>query len=69
MSYPSDMNGLELFTAPFGRPQSVKTKAPASRPQQIKATAPQQAKAGRPIAENCSTACKAGGFGNSATAC
>lgn len=40
MSYPSDMNGLELFTAPFGRPQAVKTKAPASRPQQIKATAP-----------------------------
>lgn len=40
MSYPSDMNGLELFTAPFGRPQAVKTKAPAARPQQAKAAAP-----------------------------
>lgn len=40
MSYSPDMNGLELFTSPFGRPLAVKTKAPASRPQQIKATAP-----------------------------
>ena len=40
MSYSPDMNGLELFTAPFGRSQAVKPKAPASRPQQIKATAP-----------------------------
>ena len=40
MSYSPDMNGLELFTSPFGRPQAVKTKAQASRPQQIKATAP-----------------------------
>lgn len=38
MSYSPDMNGLELFAAPFRSPH---TKAPASRPQQAKATAPQ----------------------------
>lgn len=38
MSYPSDMNGLELFTTPFRSPH---TKAPASRPQQAKAENPQ----------------------------
>lgn len=40
MSYSPDMNELELFPAPFGRPQAAKTKAPASRPQQSKAAAP-----------------------------
>ncbi len=38
MSYSPDMNGLELFAAPF---RSAHTKAPASRPQQAKATVPQ----------------------------
>lgn len=38
MSYSPDMNGLELFAAPFRSPH---TKAPASRPQQAKATVPQ----------------------------
>ena len=38
MNYSPDMNGLELFTAPFRSPH---TKAPASRPQQAKATVPQ----------------------------
>lgn len=49
MSYSPDMNGLELFTAPFGRPQAAKTKALASHSQQIKATAPQQSKAAAPL--------------------
>ena len=38
MSYSPDMNGLELFAAPFRSPH---TKAQASRPQQAKATVPQ----------------------------
>ncbi len=38
MSYFSDMDGLDLFTAPFGSPQPVKQKAPAQQP---KASIPQ----------------------------
>lgn len=49
MSYFSDMDGLDLFTAPFGSPQPVKPKAPASRPQQPKTKASQQAKAAAPL--------------------
>lgn len=48
MSYSLDMDGLELFTAPFGNPQAVKPEAPAIRPQQPKAKAPQQSKAAAP---------------------
>lgn len=49
MSYSPDMNGLELFTSPFGRPQAVKTKAQASRPQQAKAAAPQPKTVPQPV--------------------
>lgn len=40
MSYSSEIDGLELFTAPFRNPQAYMA-APASRPQQPKTTATQ----------------------------
>lgn len=48
MSYSSEIDGLELFTAPFCNPQAYMA-APASRPQQPKTTATQPKAAVSPV--------------------